>query len=48
MSFLPLRAVPVAGEAAAQYDEWLAWLAASLEDSACDRNELCRRILTEL
>ena len=48
MSFYPLRSVPVAAAAAAQYDDWLAWLAASLEDPSCDRNELCRRILTEL
>jgi acetyltransferase-like isoleucine patch superfamily enzyme len=48
MSFYPLRSVPVAGSATAQYDEWLAWLAESLEDPSCDRNELCRQVLTEL
>jgi len=48
MSFLPLRAVPVDGDADAQYREWLAWLAESLDDPACDRNELCRRILTDI
>jgi acetyltransferase-like isoleucine patch superfamily enzyme len=48
MSFLPLRPVPVADPAAAQYDDWLGWLADSLEDPSCDRNELCRRILTDL
>ena len=48
MSFFPLRPVPVAGHANAQYDEWLAWLAQVLEDPSCDRNELCRRILTDL
>ena len=48
MSFLPLRAVAVADASSALYDEWLAWLAASLDDPECDRNELCRRILTEL
>ncbi|HUF75266.1 MAG TPA: acyltransferase [Longimicrobiales bacterium] len=48
MSFFPLRSVPVAGPATTQYDEWLAWLAESLEDASCDRNELCRQILTDL
>jgi acetyltransferase-like isoleucine patch superfamily enzyme len=48
MSFLPLRSVAVADPAAAQYDEWLGWLSESLRDPACDRNELCRRILTDL
>ena len=48
MPFLPLRPVSVADAAADQFDEWLTWLAESLEDPSCDRNELCRRILTEL
>jgi acetyltransferase-like isoleucine patch superfamily enzyme len=48
MSFYPLRAAPVDGTAAAQYGEWLQWVAASLDDPKCDRNELCRRILTNL
>jgi acetyltransferase-like isoleucine patch superfamily enzyme len=48
MSFLPLRPVPVAEAAGAQYDEWLSWLAETLADPDCDRNELCRRILTDI
>lgn len=48
MSFLPLRAVSVAGDADALYQDWLAWLAESLDDPEHDRNELCRRILTDL
>ena len=48
MSFLPLRPVPVAEDASSRYEEWLAWLAESLDDPGCDRNELCRRILTDL
>lgn len=48
MSFLPLRPVSVSDAATAQYDEWLAWLAQTLDDPGCDRNELCRRILTDL
>jgi len=35
-------------EATAQYDEWLDWLAGSLDDPDCDRNELCRQILTDI
>jgi len=48
MSFLPLRSVVVSDGATAQYDAWLEWVAASLDDPACERNELCRRILTDL
>ncbi len=48
MSFLPLRSVAVADGAASLYDEWLAWLRESLDDPACDRDELCRGILTDL
>jgi len=48
MSFLPLRAVPVDGGASAVYDEWLSWLAESLDDPACDRNELCAGILGDI
>jgi acetyltransferase-like isoleucine patch superfamily enzyme len=43
-----LRPVPIAEAADAQYDEWLDWLAGALDDSACDRNELCRQILTDI
>ncbi|HEX6941071.1 MAG TPA: acyltransferase [Longimicrobiales bacterium] len=48
MAFLPLRQVPIAEEAARAYDRWLGALAEELSDPACDRDELCRRILTEL
>lgn len=48
MSFLPLRPVPVPGPAHSLYDEWLDWLEASLADPECDRNELCRSILTDI
>jgi len=48
MSFLPLRAVPVAAAAGRLYDEWLDWLTASLDDPECDRDELCRHILTDI
>lgn len=48
MPFLPLRPVPVAESAGALYDEWLDWLRESLADPDCDRDELCRTILTDI
>ncbi|HEX7117388.1 MAG TPA: acyltransferase [Longimicrobiales bacterium] len=48
MAFLPLRRVPVAEAAGRAYDRWLGAIAEELGDPACDRNDLCRRILTEL
>jgi hypothetical protein len=32
----------------AQYDAWLRGIERELDDPGCDRNELCRRILTDL
>ncbi len=48
MAFLPLRRVSVAETAGREYDRWLGWLAEELSNPECDRNELCRRILTDL
>jgi acetyltransferase-like isoleucine patch superfamily enzyme len=48
MSFYPLKPVPVSTAAASAYGEWLEWLSASLDDPTCDRNELCRAVLTDL
>jgi acetyltransferase-like isoleucine patch superfamily enzyme len=48
MSFYPLKPVPLPKAAARTYGEWLEWLSASLDDPKCDRNELCREILTDL
>lgn len=48
MPFLPLRPVPVAEDASTLYDEWLGWLEEELIRPDCDRNELCRRILTDI
>lgn len=48
MRFLPLRPVPPAAEAAAAYGAWLQGVEAELRDDGCDRNALCRRILTEI
>lgn len=48
MAFLPLRGVEVADHAGEAYERWLGELEAALGDPARDRNELCRRVLTEL
>ena len=48
MAFLPLRPVAVSAAAARAYDEWLDGIARELERPDCDRDELCRRLLTEL
>jgi acetyltransferase-like isoleucine patch superfamily enzyme len=48
MAFLPLRKVPVAGDAERAYQAWLGDIADALADPACDRNELCRTVLTDL
>ena len=48
MPFLPLRPVPVADSAQTLYNEWLSWLRESLDEPDCDRNELCRRVLTDI
>ncbi len=48
MPFLPLRPVKPHPDAATLYDEWLDGIDSELDQDGCDRNELCRRILTEL
>ncbi len=48
MAFLPLRKVPLPGDAEAVYDAWLADIADALADPGCDRDELCRSVLTDL
>jgi len=48
MPFLPLRSVAVSPDASSLYDHWLTWLDGELSRPDCDRNELCRSILTEL
>lgn len=48
MAFLPLRSVELPGDTLRAYDTWLDGIAAELADPACDRNELCRRVLTEI
>jgi acetyltransferase-like isoleucine patch superfamily enzyme len=48
MAFLPLRSVDLSEATRAAYDGWLEGIAAELDNPATDRNELCRRILTEI
>jgi acetyltransferase-like isoleucine patch superfamily enzyme len=48
MPFYPLREVPLPDAAEAAYDSWLDALDRELSRPDCDRNELCRRILTQL
>jgi acetyltransferase-like isoleucine patch superfamily enzyme len=48
MPFLPLRPVDVGPDADRAYETWLGAMAEELADPSCDRNELCRRILTDL
>ncbi|HLU25687.1 MAG TPA: acyltransferase [Longimicrobiales bacterium] len=48
MAFLPLRRVELPEETQRAYDTWLAGIERELEDPGCDRNELCRRVLTEI
>jgi len=48
MAFLPLRAVGLPADTKRLYEEWLRSLDAELDRPDCDRNELCRRVLTEI
>lgn len=48
MAFLPLRSVELRPTTAQAYDHWLSMIADELADPGCDRNELCRRVLTEI
>ncbi|MSR22742.1 MAG: acyltransferase [Gemmatimonadetes bacterium] len=48
MAWLPLRRVPLPAATARAYDDWLQGLERELDDPSCDRNLLCRRILTEI
>ncbi|MDT8436606.1 MAG: acyltransferase [Gemmatimonadota bacterium] len=45
---LPLRAVPVAPDAEAAYDEWIRGIDERLADPGCDRNALVAETLREL
>lgn len=48
MPFLPLRQVPIPAGTLADYDAWLEEIASRLDRDDCDRNELCREVLTGL
>src|SRR5690606_39004860 len=48
MAFLPLRRVDLPAATNAAYELWLGAIAEELSDPGCDRNELCRRILTDI
>ena len=48
MAFLPLRSVPISGEATAVYHRWLQGIDDELSHPDCDRRALCRRILTDV
>ena len=48
MAYLPLRSVSVSDSARDAYDTWLDGIDSALEQPDCDRNELCRKVLTEL
>jgi len=48
MAHYPLREVPLAPDLRSLYDDWLASIDEELSRPDCDRNELCRRILTDL
>jgi galactoside O-acetyltransferase len=48
MAFLPLRRAGISGDAARAYDRWVGAVAEELADPGCDRDDLCRRILTDL
>lgn len=48
MPYYPLREVDLPPTTLAAYDEWLESLDRELDRPECDRNELCRRILTQI
>jgi len=48
MEFLPLRAVPLPGRIESEHEGWVDAIDQALDDPGVDRNELCRRILTEI
>ena len=46
--FLPLRRVPLADGTEQLYDRWIAELDEELSDPSTNRNEFCRRVLTDI
>ncbi len=48
MAYYPLRPVPLRDAATHAFSDWLAEVEHDLDRPDCDRNEFCRKILTEL
>ena len=48
MAFLPLREVSLPTETSSLYDRWLESIDRELSHPDCDRNDLCRRVLTDI
>jgi galactoside O-acetyltransferase len=48
MAYLPLRSVPITGDAREVYHRWLEGIDDELSRADCDRRELCRRVLTDI
>jgi acetyltransferase-like isoleucine patch superfamily enzyme len=48
MAFLPLRGVGLPGSTEAVFDAWLESIEDELAAPDCDRDDLCRRVLTEI
>ena len=48
MAYLPLREVLLPPDVGSMYDSWLASLDEELSRPDCDRDEVCRRVLTEI
>lgn len=48
MAYLPLKSVPITGEARDVYHRWLQGIDDELSSPDCDRRELCRRVLTDI
>ncbi|MCY3704377.1 MAG: acyltransferase [Gammaproteobacteria bacterium] len=48
MAYLPLRSVPITGDARDVYHRWLEGIDDELSSADCDRRDLCRRVLTDI
>lgn len=48
MAYLPLRSVPITGEAREVYHRWLQGIDDELSNPDCDQRELCRRVLSDI
>lgn len=48
MEFLPLRTVPLPEATRREYERWVGEIAERLDDPGCDRDDLCRQVLTQI